>query len=170
MKRTRHKALTTQLHTERVFDRGKGYRVIISGRLRSDWKMVSSDAQAACEFVRSKPLLDCLYSRFSDCGYAADNPRAVPFAAVPSNPKPSNRRAGVAAGEPCGGRLVPAREHPSQKRIASVGRVFQRSRGLHGRPICSPQGQWARPCLTGSIGRHNPQIPDSPAAGLPRVA
>jgi hypothetical protein len=137
--------------------------VIISGRLRSDWKMVSSDAQAACEFVRSKPLLDCLYSRFSDCGYAADNPRAVPFAAVLSNPKSCNRRAGVAAGEPCGGRLVPAREHPSQKRIASVGRVFQRSRGLHGRPICSPQGQWARPCLTGSHrpAHHNPQIQDS---------
>jgi hypothetical protein len=74
--------------------------VIISGRLRGDWKMVSSDAQAACEFVRSKPLSDCPYSRFSDCGYAADNPRAVPFAAVLSNPKLCNRRAGVAAGEP----------------------------------------------------------------------
>ena len=44
--------------------------------------MVSSDAQAACEFVRSKPLSDCPYSRFSDCGYAADNPRAISFAAV----------------------------------------------------------------------------------------
>jgi hypothetical protein len=64
---------------------GAGYRVIISGRLRSDWKMVSSDAQAACEFVRSKPLSDWPYSRFSDCGYAADN------------------RAGDAAGEPCAG-------------------------------------------------------------------
>jgi hypothetical protein len=78
--------------------------VIISGRLRSDWKMVSSDAQAACEFVRSKPLSDCQYSRFFRlwicCGYAANNPRAVPFAAVLSNPKSGNRRAGVAAGEP----------------------------------------------------------------------
>jgi hypothetical protein len=82
--------------------------VIISGRLRGNWKMVSSDAQAACEFVRSKPLSDFPYSRFSDCGYAADNPRAVPFAAVLSNPKLGNRRAGVAAGEPCGGRFVPA--------------------------------------------------------------
>jgi hypothetical protein len=72
--------------------------VIISGRLRSDWKMVSSDAQAACEFVRSKPLSDCPYSGFSACGYAADNPKAVPFAAVLSNPKSGNRRAGVAAG------------------------------------------------------------------------
>jgi hypothetical protein len=56
--------------------------VIISGRFRSDWKMVSSDAQAACEFVRSKPLSDRAYSRFSGCGYAADNPKAVLFAAV----------------------------------------------------------------------------------------
>jgi hypothetical protein len=79
--------------------------VIISGRLRSDWKMVSSDAQAACEFVRSKPLLDCLYSRFSDCGYAADNPRAVPFAAVLSNPKscavPASPLASPAAADLC---------------------------------------------------------------------
>jgi len=44
--------------------------------------MVSWDAQAACEFVRSKSLSNGPYSRFSDCGYAADN------------------RAGDAAGEP----------------------------------------------------------------------
>jgi hypothetical protein len=60
--------------------------------------MVSSDAQAACEFVRSKPLSDCPYSGFSACGYAADNPKAVPFAAALSNPKSGNRRAGAAAG------------------------------------------------------------------------
>ena len=72
--------------------------MIISGRLRSDWKIVSSGTQAACEFVRSKPLSDCPYSDFSTCGYAADKPKAVPFAAVLSNPKSCNRRAGVAAG------------------------------------------------------------------------
>jgi hypothetical protein len=34
-----------------------------------------------------------------------------------------------------------------QSLFVSLGRVFQRSRGLHGRPICSPQSPWARPCL-----------------------
>jgi hypothetical protein len=33
--------------------------------------------------------------------------------------------------------------------VFNAGRVFQRSRGLHGRPICSPQSPWARPCLGG---------------------
>ena len=67
--------------------------MIISGRLRGDWKMVSSDAQAACEFVRSKSLSDRAYSRFSDCGYAADNPKAVLFCRGPVYPKSSNCRA-----------------------------------------------------------------------------
>ena len=61
--------------------------MIISGRLRSDWKMVSSDAQAACEFLRSKPLSDCPYSRFSDRGYLRITRGRFSFAAVLSNPK-----------------------------------------------------------------------------------
>jgi hypothetical protein len=94
--------------------------VIISGRLRSDWKMVSSDAQAACEFVR-KPLSDCPYFRFSACGYAADNPKAVPFAAALSNPKSGNRRAGAAAG--LAHALAPIGRHPE----AGESRTHQRA-------------------------------------------
>jgi hypothetical protein len=42
--------------------------------------MVSWDAQAACEFVRSKSLSNGPYSRSSDCGYAAITVPATPLA------------------------------------------------------------------------------------------
>ena len=87
--------------------------MIISGRLRRDWKMVSSDAQAACKFLRSKPRSDCPYSRFSDCGYAADNLRAFRLprscltrnhaTAVPASPQGSRSLAPI-------GRPMTARE------------------------------------------------------------
>jgi hypothetical protein len=90
---------------------------------------------------------------FSDCGYAADNPRA----AVLSNPKSAVPASPLAS--PCGGRFVPAREHPSQKRIASVGRVFQR----FARPARSPHVQPPRP-MGATVLDWQPLT-----SGLPRV-
>jgi hypothetical protein len=71
--------------------------------------MVSSDAREACEFVRSKPLSDCPFSRFSACGYAADNPKS------------RNRRAGVAAG--LAHELAPIARHMT----ARESRTYQRA-------------------------------------------
>jgi len=73
--------------------------VIISGRLRSDWKMVSSDAQAACEFVRSKPLSGLpIFRLFSLWIWLRITRRRFRFAAVLSTRSHATRRAGVAAG------------------------------------------------------------------------
>jgi hypothetical protein len=38
------------------------------------------------------------------------------------------------------------RNTPRQRRVGLLGRVFERSRGLHGRPTPHPQSLWARPC------------------------
>ena len=46
--------------------------MIVSGRLRSDWKMVSSDAKAACERLRSKPMWTLTHPKNRPCGYAVD--------------------------------------------------------------------------------------------------
>jgi hypothetical protein len=88
VKRTRHKALTTQLHSERGFDWARvarDYFRTASRRLENGFV----GRPSACEFVRSKSLSDRAYSRFSDCGYAADNPKAVLFAAVLSTQSPA---------------------------------------------------------------------------------
>ena len=120
--------------------------------------MVSSDAWAGCEFVRSKPLSDCPYSRLSDCGYAADNPRAVLFATVLSTRSHATAVPAPPLASLCAGADRPAHEQSANPGLTSgLPRVVKGLSGL---------------CLRGVIntdnvfGTHNNHAPDIAAMDL----
>src|ERR1700738_4543607 len=66
-------------------------------------KVFRRTPRKACEFVRSKPLSDRAYSRFSDCGYAAENPKAGLFVAVLSTRSPATAVPAPPLASPCAG-------------------------------------------------------------------
>jgi len=118
--------------------------------------MVSSDAQAACEFVRSKPLSDCPYSRFSDCGYAADNPMAVPFAAVLPLASPALAE--------------PLRSSPLITTATELGDQQSRIKPygvMPGRPFAFPAGAKLARHALGPIGRNRKSVLVTARSALP---